>query len=68
MSSGEWWPVKIRPIPYELAATETEKAKDATRFHRTNCPCCILAVPETIEGVKNTASAAPPGVRPLPAA
>ena len=27
MSRGESWPVKIRPIPYELAATETEKAK-----------------------------------------
>ncbi len=21
-----------------------------------NCPCCILAVPETIDGVKNTAT------------
>ncbi len=47
--------MKSRPIPYELAATDTENPSDARRFQITNCPCRILAVPETMAGVKKTA-------------
>ena len=56
MSRAECFPPTSCPIPYALAATDTENAKEASRFHTTNWPCCIFAVPDTRAGVKNTAT------------
>ena len=42
--------------PYVLATTDAVQANEASRFQKANRYGDIRAVPETIPGVKNTAS------------
>ncbi len=67
MSCGESWPVKIRPIPYELAATETEKAKDASKIPQDELSVLHLGRARDDGRREEHRHAAPPGVGPLPA-